>query len=128
LALNRPVSVSSVQAGAPAINAVDGNISTFWRSEKRSSLSAEWISVDLGSSLSVSQVVLKWNTYYAISYTIQVSTDGINWTTVFTTTSGNGATDTITFSPTSARYVKMNSTSWNNTGERCWLNEFEIYP
>jgi hypothetical protein len=129
LALNKAVTVSSTESAInyPGAKAVDGIATTYWRSQKRSGLAAEWISVDLGANTSVSSVVLNWNSYYATSYTIQVSTDNVNWTTVSTTTGGNGGIDTLTFAATTARYVRMHSTAWNNTTERCRLNEFEIY-
>ncbi len=87
----------------------------------------EWITVDLGSSKTLSQVVLAWNSNYPKSYTIRVSADNSAWTTVFSTTSGDGGTDTINFSSVSARYVQMNSTVWSSKIEHVWLKEFEIY-
>lgn len=129
LALNKPVMVSSSENSSTTGNkAVDGNVTTYWRNQKHSSTPSEWITVDLGSSTSVSSVVLKWNNNYATNYTLQVSPDNSNWTTVSTVTGENGGTDTLTFSSTSARYIKMDSTLWSNANERCWLNEFEIYP
>ena len=106
---------------------MDGNITTYWRSKKRSGLTAEWIVVDLASSYTIGTVTLKWNSYYAIAYKIEVSPDNTNWTAVYNTTAGDGGTDNITFAATSARYVRMYSTAWLSSSDRCWLNEFEIY-
>jgi len=134
LALNKPVTVSSFQNGYPGSNAVDGSIATYWRTIKLQNHAPrpnpEWITVDLGANTNVSQVVLKWDASnrYATAYSVQVSTDGSNWTTVHSTTSGNGGTDTISFSPVSARYVQMHSTAWNIPWEGNYLDEFEIYP
>ena len=127
LALGKPVTVSSVNASLGGSRAVDGSLTTYWRTKKNSSLSSEWINVDLGSNNTISQVQLKWATHYATAYTIQVSTDGSNWTTVATLTGQNGGTDTISFTAATARYVKMDSTAWSNNTERNYLNEFEIY-
>jgi hypothetical protein len=129
LALNKPVTVSSTNdaVASGGDKAVDGNLTTLWRSRKRSTLPSEWITVDLGSSLSIDTVVLKWGGYYATGYTIQVSNDNTNWTTVSTTTGGDGGTDTLTFGAVSARYVKMDSTVFLNNAERDYLIEFEIY-
>src|SRR5689334_4705096 len=81
LALNKPVMVSSFEnSSATGDKAVDGNVTTFWRNQKRSSAPSEWITVDLGSSTSLHSVGLKWNSNYATSYTLQVSPDNINWT------------------------------------------------
>jgi hypothetical protein len=52
-------------------------------------------------------VQIDWETAYASEYSIQVSTDGVNYTTVYTTTNGQGETEKITFTTTSARYVKV---------------------
>jgi len=128
LALNKPGSVSSFNSvNQDNTEAVDGNVTTYWRTAKGSSLPAEWIVIDLGSSQSISTVKLNWNVYYAVNYTLQVSTDNVNWTTKFTTTTGDGGLDTITFASSSARYVKLDSTLWNNSAERIRLNELEIY-
>lgn len=111
--------------------AVDSNLATFWQTAKavgKNKLQAEWITVDLGSSISVSQVALEWEANFATNYTIQVSNDNNTWaTTVFSTASGNGGNDSVTFSPVSARYVRMDSTSWSDSSLRNWLKEFEIY-
>jgi len=128
LALNKATTVSSFNSvNSDGSEAVDGDIATYWRTNKSSALPAEWIVVDLGSNQSISAVTLKWITYFATSYTIQVSTDNVNWTTKFTTTTGDGGTDTITFAASTARYVKMNSTAWNHATERLRMTEMEIY-
>lgn len=130
LAVGKPVTVSSFNTGLPGTNAVDGSLTTYWRTLKGSNLTSEWIVVDLGSATSISQVQLEWNSInrYATAYTIQVSSDNINWTTVATLTGQNGGNDTIPFTATTAQYVKMNSTAWTNSSERNYLNEFEIFP
>jgi hypothetical protein len=129
LALGRPTEVSSSHnSNQSGDKAIDGLADTFWRPAKDSGLASEWITVDLGSSLLISQVVLRWGNSYATSYTIQVSPDNIAWTPVFTTTSGDGGIDTITFSSTPARYVKMESTASAGDPWSGWLREIEIYP
>jgi hypothetical protein len=130
LALNKPVEVSSVQSGFPGSNAVDGNTTTYWRTLKigpQDPRDPEWIKVDLGTSYSVSQVVLVFVNKYASAYEIQVSENGSDWTTVYSTTSGDGGTDVINFGAASARYVRMYATVWPDTREGHWLAEFEVY-
>ncbi|MGE5527804.1 MAG: discoidin domain-containing protein [Patescibacteria group bacterium] len=128
LALGMATAVSSAHTAANGGDkAVDGYTDTWWRTLKKSSLPAEWIVVDLGASYTVDTVTLKWGSYYARTYQIQVSPDGETWTTVYSTTAGNGATDEISFAAVSARYVRMYSTAWSNATERCYLQEFEIY-
>ena len=128
LALNQPVEVSSYnklsQSGAAS---VDGDLTTFWRTKKGSTLPSEWIKVDLGSSQTIDKVVLQWGTNYAKSYTVQISEDNISWTNVATITNGDGAEDTVTFTASLARYVMVDSTVWRNNTRRSYLPEFEVY-
>jgi hypothetical protein len=131
LALNRPVSVSSFDGASNAgAYAVDGNLLTSWHTAKavgnnRSTL--EWIVVDLEAHYLVSQIVLEWNSFYAIDYALKVSADNFNWNQVLSITGENGATDIHSFSPVLARYVRLETTAWSSTTWRNWLNEFEIY-
>jgi len=129
LALNKTTTVSSFyDASTTGASAVDGNVSTKWRTKKNSGLSSEWITVDLGSTQTFSQVVLKWGTSnYATAYSIRVSPDNSAWTTVYSTSGATGGTKTISFSPASVRYVQMNSTAWVSNVEHVWLNEIEVY-
>src|SRR5262249_16215384 len=55
----------------------------------------QWLQVDLGSVMPVCQVVITWEAAYATAYQIQVSADALSWTTVFTTTTGAGGTETL---------------------------------
>jgi subtilisin family serine protease len=131
LALDRPVTVSSFQDDAhTGDQAVDGDPNSYWQTAKavgKKVLPSEWIIVDLGSSMSIGSVVLEWDSNYATSYSIQVSNEGSTWTTFFSTTTGDGGGDAITFAPATARYVKLDSTAWSSASQRNWLREFEIY-
>jgi beta-glucosidase len=93
LALNRPVSVTSVEApGYEGANAVDGNMGTRWSSMFTD---PQAISVDLGSLCYVDNVVLWWEAAYAKEYYLRIS-DGITgWTDVFHETAGQGGMNTI---------------------------------
>jgi F5/8 type C domain/Beta-1,3-glucanase len=108
-ALNRPAAASSAENAASAASAAfDGNAGTRW-----SSLFADpqWLRVDLGSTQTLCQVVLQWEAAYARAFQIQVSAgpDG-PWTTVYSTTTGTGGTQTLSVSG-SGRYVRMNGTA-----------------
>ncbi|GIG00012.1 discoidin domain-containing protein [Catellatospora citrea] len=123
LSRNRPVTASSTEAGAnvPA-NVVDGSTTTRW-----SSLYADpqWITVDLGQTRNVSRVVLNWETAYATAYQVQVSNDNSSWTTVSSTTTGNGGVDDLAVSG-SGRYVRINGTARaTQWGYSLW--EFDVY-
>jgi hypothetical protein len=86
--------------------AVDGNYNTRWASEW---VDSAWIQVDLRSVQSFTTVQLAWEAAYAKSYAVQTSTDGSSWTTVYSTTSGNGGFDAIPVSG-SSRYVRVSAT------------------
>jgi subtilisin family serine protease len=131
LALERPVVVSSFQDGAhDGPLAVDGDLGTLWQTAKatgKNKLPSEWIEIDLGSGLSIDTVVLEWADNYATTYAVQVSSDGTTWSGVYTTSTGDGANDTITFGAVSARYIRLESTAWSNGSLRNWLREFKVY-
>jgi len=114
LALNvRTKSSSDESAGMASAMGVDGSLTSRWGSQYSD---AQWISVDLGSLIAINQVVLKWETAYASSYQLQVSSDGLTWNTIYSTTTGVGGIEEVKFNTVSARYVKMNgikrATSW----------------
>jgi len=102
LALNKIVTASSQQADAA--KSVDGNTSTRWGSDYSDN---QWYKIDLGSPTTINKVVIDWEYAYDTVYSVQVSTDDSNYTTVYSTSNGNGGIDIITFTPTTARYVKI---------------------
>jgi len=131
LALNQPVTVSSeLDSGHAGLMAVDGDNATSWQTQKSSGknkLPAEWIVVDLGTEQTVGRVTLQWGSNFAIEYSILISNDQTNWTSVFQTSAGDGGLDEVTFGPTSARYIQMSSTAWSNGTWRISLEEFDVY-
>jgi len=107
-AQGRPATASSVEnAGLPAAAAFDGNTGTRWSSQFSD---PQWVQVDLGSTVGICQVVLTWETAYATAFQIQVSTDAATWTSIYSTTTGTGGTQTLTASGT-GRYVRMYGTT-----------------
>ncbi|MBW4085400.1 discoidin domain-containing protein [Paenibacillus sp. S150] len=122
LALNKPATASANPLQAASL-AVDGNAGTRWESQPAD---PQWLQVDLGAVTTVSRVLLNWEAAYGKAYTIQTSADGTNWTTAYSTTTGDGATDDLSFTPVSARYVKMNGTQ-RGTQYSYSLWELEVY-
>ena len=100
----------------------DGNASSAWFANGEN----QWWKVDLGSVKKINKVVIKWEGAYCSDYAVQVSTDNVNFTTVFATTTGAGGDVTHFFTPVNARYVKLllnkKGTPWEIT---FW--EFEVY-
>jgi hypothetical protein len=125
LALNQVANASSVEVtGFEPSKAFDGNATTTrWSSSYSDN---QWISIDLGSTKNISEVVLKWEVAYASSYRIETSTDNVNWTVQKTITAGAGGTEDISLSPVNARYVRMYGlTRATQYGFSLW--EFEVY-
>ncbi|MEV7969520.1 discoidin domain-containing protein [Sphaerisporangium sp. NPDC088356] len=87
-------------------NAVDGNAATRWGSAYTD---PQWITVDLGASHSINRVRLNWEAAFARAYQVQTSPDNSTWTTVFSTTSGDGGVDDLTVTGT-GRYVRVYGT------------------
>ncbi|MGI5229072.1 discoidin domain-containing protein [Actinoallomurus sp. CA-142502] len=123
LSQGRPAVASSVEnAVTTAAAAVDGDTSTRWSSVASD---PQWLQVDLGASATVSQVVLNWETAYATAFQIQVSGDANTWTTVYSTTTGTGGTQTLNVTG-SGRYVRMYGTARaTQYGYSLW--EFQVY-
>ncbi|MER5418935.1 penicillin acylase family protein [Streptosporangium roseum] len=124
LAGGKKASASSVQSFLyPAGRAVDGDPTTRWSSAAGDD---QYLQVDLGSATTVARTVLRWESAYATGYSIQTSSDGSTWTTVHSTTTGNGGVDNVTFSPTTARYVRMRGVT-RATSYGYSLYELEVY-
>ncbi|MEV4310781.1 penicillin acylase family protein [Actinocrispum sp. NPDC049592] len=123
LSPGRTATASSTEGNLVAANAIDGNPSTRWASDWSDNQS---LTVDLGASQQVSRAVLRWEAAYAKGYRIEVSQDGINWQQAYTTTTADGNTDTVTFTPTTGRYVRLTGTA-RGTNYGFSLYEFEIY-
>ncbi|MEG0043432.1 MAG: discoidin domain-containing protein, partial [Massilia sp.] len=123
LAANRPAMASSFQTSTmvPA-SVVDGDPKTRWSSTFSNT---EWIQIDLGSVQSFNSVLLDWETAFARAYSLQVSTNGSAWTTVFSTKTGLGGAERIDFPATNARFVRMvgtqRATNWGYS-----LIEFKV--
>ncbi|MFE5908566.1 discoidin domain-containing protein [Streptomyces wedmorensis] len=123
LSQGKPVTASSTEHyGTPAADAVDGNLGTRWSSGASDD---QWLRVDLGAPVAVSQVVLRWESAYAKAYRIELSTDGTTWTTAYSTANGSGGTETLAVSGT-ARYVRMHGVT-RATGYGYSLWEFQVY-
>jgi hypothetical protein len=116
LAFGKPVTASSTQAAEyKPENAVDGDLETYWSSEFKD---PAWLAVDLGATKTISRVSIRWESAFAKSFSIQVSTDGQSWTDVYKTDDGQGGFSEIKFAPVRARHVRLNcarrATQWGN--------------
>ncbi|WP_030703223.1 discoidin domain-containing protein [Streptomyces griseus] len=113
---------SQENGGTAAGNAVDGDGGTRWSS---ASADPQWIRIDLGSPATLSRVELAWEAAHAKSYRIELSTNGNDWTTAYSTTTSAGGNETLTVSG-DARYVRLTGTE-RATGYGYSLWEFKVF-
>ena len=124
LALDQPTTASSTYSatGNLASAATDGNPGTRWESAYSD---PQWLEVDLGSQTQICSASLLWETAYASAFQIQVSTDNANWSTVYSTTTATGGSESFTFSATD-RYIRVyatkRATQWGDS-----IFEFDVY-
>ncbi|MEU1202118.1 discoidin domain-containing protein [Streptomyces sp. NPDC005813] len=126
LALHAQADASSVdEDGHGAGNVTDGDPATRWSSAYQD---GEWISVDLGSVQSFDRVDLVWEQAYALTYVVQVSQDGKQWTDAkamdntavpLPFNSGDASLRVEDFEARTARFVRIDcgvrNTSWGNS-------------
>ncbi|MEV4134880.1 ThuA domain-containing protein [Dactylosporangium sp. NPDC049742] len=136
LALNKTATADSQCAATegPA-KAVNGTVNG-GNADKWCSLGAsKWWRVDLGAAVSVSRVVIRHagaggeNTAFNTrDFDLQTSTDGTTWTTVAQVRGNTANVTTTTFTPTSARHLRVNVIApTNNTDAAARLYEVEAY-
>ena len=121
----KPSAASSVEnATHPASAAFDGDLTTRWTSVWNGN--PQWLSVDLGMAKKISGIKLYWEfTLKATSYQLQVSANNTDWTTIYTTTTGDGGIDIINNLKTSGRYVRVLMTK--GTLPLYALHEMEVF-
>ncbi|GIH07121.1 hypothetical protein Rhe02_51880 [Rhizocola hellebori] len=136
LALNKPATASSQCAAteAPA-KAVNGSW-TGGNADKWCALGTNrWLQVDLQSNQQVSKFVVRhsgaggekasWNTR---DFDLQVSTNGTTWTTVASPRGNTANVTTHTFTPVTARYLRLNViTPTSDTDTAARIYELEAY-
>ncbi|GAA2647876.1 discoidin domain-containing protein [Nonomuraea recticatena] len=125
LSQGKPATASSVEdATLGAASAFDGDLTTTrWASVEGHD--PEWLQVDLGAVTPLTRVKLTWEAAYGKAYQIQASNDGAAWTTLYSTSSGDGGTDDLTVSG-SGRYVRMYGTA-RGTAYGYSLYEMQVY-
>lgn len=126
LSQGKPVTASSSDPKFPAKNAVDGSLTNRWASVANTDPS--WIYVDLGATATISEVKLTWDKSCAVAYSVETSADHSKWTSISSTTKGDGGVDDLMVTG-SGRYVRVNGT------KRCRadathgysLDEFQVF-
>jgi beta-glucanase (GH16 family) len=128
LSFNKPATASSSQNDGQCSNCLPAKATDFDPASRWATSAwtdPGWIAVDLGATAHVTKVVLQWDPAFASAYQIQVSPDGVNWTPIFSTTTGRGFKETLTVDGT-GRFVRMFGTARATTfGYSLW--EFQVY-
>ncbi|GHJ49262.1 hypothetical protein Cs7R123_66040 [Catellatospora sp. TT07R-123] len=136
LALNRPATGSTACASTEGPDkAVNGSVSG-GNTDKFCSLTGpSWLQVDLGSNQQLGSFVIRHAgaggesaDYDTKAFTIQLSTDGTNWSTPVNVSGANSGVTTHTIATATARYVKLNvSAPTQTTDTATRVYEFEVY-
>ena len=123
--LNKPATASSIEVPSFSPDkAVDNNTTTRWGSVQ--GVDPQWIQIDLGAQIDIDRVELSWETAHARSYQIQTSNNGVNWSTIYSTTNGDGGLDNLTGLSGTGRFVRMYGTQRGAPfGYSLW--EFKVY-
>jgi hypothetical protein len=98
-------STPTSEAMAPRF-AIDGDASTRWGGAFSP---GHWLQVDLGRAARVGGVSIRWDSAFAVTYSIQTSRDGERWSDAYQSTDSPGGTEYIGFPPVTARYVRLAS-------------------
>jgi len=123
IALSKPATASSMEsASTPATAVNDGNKNTRWSSAFSD---PQWIRIDLQSAYNLTGARIFWEAAAAKNFEIQISNNGTTWTSVFSTSSGDGGTDNFLFTAT-GRYIRMLSTA-RTTQYGNSIYEFEVF-
>ncbi len=124
LALNKAVTATSTEVGVNiASNITDGKTNTRW-----SSLYADpqAVTIDLAQAYVLNKIVLRWESASAKSYRVEVSNDGLSWTSVYQTTAGAGGIQVLDNLSNLGRYIRLTGTV-RNTQWGYSLYEIEAY-
>ncbi|TWD84148.1 pectate lyase-like protein [Kribbella amoyensis] len=99
-----PTGTATAADGSGATNVNDSNHTTAWSSESANT----WLQVDLGRQRPVNDVRVEWAQSSSPDYTVQLSNDGRNFTTVGRTGSpGANQFSKTRFATTKTRYVRV---------------------
>ncbi|MFD3400571.1 choice-of-anchor D domain-containing protein [Kribbella sp. NPDC058693] len=132
LAAGKPTSESSHNDVYPSSNVTDGSQSTYW--ESANNAFPQWVQVDLGSAATAGRIVIQLPATWGArteTLSVQGSTNGTTFTTVaksatYTLAPSNNNTVTITITPTTQRYFRLNVTA-NSGWPAAQLSEFQIW-
>lgn len=110
----------------PGANAVDGDYTTKWSSIKTD---PQWIAIDMGKASTVRQAVIFWDEGSARDYTIDMSDDGLKWTTIasYKNMAAGLRVDSALNLSGSGRFIRVYGSSRSNSLLGYSIQEFEVY-
>jgi hypothetical protein len=127
LSQNQPATGSSNQTGYPPSYGDDGNLGTRWSAN--GPIYPSWWRVDLGTNCNLSSVTVDWygvpGRYY--QYTIDVSTNDVNYVTVVNQTGNTLKANTTDYFTATARYVRITVTGGSQAGGNPSFYECQVY-
>ena len=104
LAVGKHTTASSNYPGNISQYAFDGDRRTKWMSGPED---PQWIAVDLGAPAKLSRAKIFWGREYAKAYTIDVSSDGKEWKTIYRQNFSPGGIEEFGLGSIEARYVRL---------------------
>jgi F5/8 type C domain len=98
---------SSAQPGAEAAYALDGALSTAWKSDPAAG-AEQILVVDFQQPREFGGLVLRWLEHaFASRYDVEFSADGSHWSTVRTVVDGNGGQDPLYLPESETRFLRF---------------------
>ncbi len=122
VAIGSVATASSTSGTQNPANAIDGKTATHWTSATGD---PQWLQLDLATRQNICQVGLNWSAY-ASAFSIQVSDDATNWTTLLNTTASSNGLQTVSVSG-SGRYIRMYGTARGVTTTGYSVKEFQVF-
>ena len=106
------VTASSVHPGGKyqAKYAFDGNARTRWASRAPMDRKGEWLQIDLGKSVAIDEISIRWEVAHATQYKILASDDGKTFKVIHTQTAGKGGLEKIEGLGAKGRFVRLLAT------------------
>ena len=124
IALSKPATATSKNGNNDAAKANDGSGRNGSRWESASN-DKESLTIDFQANYDLASVKIAWENAYAKEYTIDVSTNGVDYQTIYTQAASNGGDEVFNVTGT-ARYFRVNCTK-RATGYGNSIWELEVY-
>ena len=86
----------------------------------------QWISVDIGAPYALRRIVLNWQNAAARVYEIELSLDGVHWTSVAKVSDGKPGVHEFDAGGVRGHYLRVTGTQ-RTTGYRYSLYDIETY-